>query len=181
MLISELLKEDPQDIDAEPTPEDIQAVQQLLGTIDPVKEQPETLLNKLTSWMRSNPLLDKITDIIPQTRIVKAIASAVDAIESGDRTLALSSLAAVVGGNVGKNMATLARGANTATALQQGDLKGAVQAQGGTAAKLANLGTNINRVQTALAPKTAPQPTQVDTTVAQTPDEIERLKQLANV
>lgn len=169
MLISELLKEDVPAIEEEPTPQDIQNVEQLLGTIDPAKEQPETLLNKLTGWMRSNPLLDKITDIIPQTRIVKAVAAAVDALETGNRTLALSSLAAVVGGNAGKQMAQLARGANTASALQQGDLKGAVQAQGGTAAKLANLGSNINKVQTALAPK------------PQEPDEVERIKQLSNV
>lgn len=67
MLIKELTE-------LEPTPQDIQTITALLGTIDPVKEQPQSLLAKLTGWMKSHPILDKVTDIIPQTRMVKAIA-----------------------------------------------------------------------------------------------------------
>lgn len=156
--------------------DEIADVTQLLGTIDPQKEQPETLLNKLTSWMSAHPLLDKITDIIPQTRMVKAIAAAVDAIESGDKTSALTSLAAVVGGSTGKQMAQLARGANTVAALQQGDLKGAALAQGGNVARAVKAVNTVDKVTTALAPKPA-------ATVAQNSDtdQLNRIKQLSNV
>ena len=129
--------------DAEPTAQDIQTVTALLGTIDPQKEQPQSLLAKITGWMKSNPIIDKVTDLIPQTRMVKAIAAAIDAIE-----------------------------------LAQGDVNQAALAAGGTAAKLAK-GVNIaGKVQTALAPQAAPAPS---TAVASAPDELARIKQLANV
>jgi len=148
----------------EPTPQEIQSVQQLIGTIDVVKEQPQTLLNKLASWMQQYPLIDKITDIIPQTRMVKALSAAVDAMEKGDNVTALNSLATVLTGNVGKAANTVARTVNTAQALAQGDLKTAVAAQGGTAARLVRAGDTVNRIQTALAP---------------TSEEVERIRRLA--
>ena len=64
-----------------------------MGTIDVKTEKPQSLLNKLTGWMKEYPLLDKVTDLIPQTRLIKAIAAAADAIESGDPKSALASLA----------------------------------------------------------------------------------------
>jgi hypothetical protein len=169
MLIKELiqLRED-----LEPTPQDIADVTALLGTIDPVKEQPQSLLAKLTGWMRSYPILDKVTDIIPQTRMIKAIASAIDAIESGDSKMALNALAGVVGGG----LAQASKAVNVGTALAQGDVNQAALAAGGTVGKLAKGANIVGKVQTALAPQPAPV-----ATVAQAPDELARIKQLANV
>ena len=154
---------------------EIADVTQLLKTIDLKKERPESLLNKLTSWMSTHPLLDKITDIIPQTRMVKAIGAALDAIESGDKTLALSSLAAVVGGSTGKQLTQLSRGANALAALQQGGLKGADIAQGGNIAKMAQAPNTVDNVNTALAANPA--------AVAQNnaTAELDRIKQLSNL
>lgn len=177
-----------------PTPKDVADIQALLGTIDPVKEQPQTLLNKLTGWMKTYPILDKVTDIIPQTRLIKAIAAAADAIESGDNKGALNALAGAVGGQ----LATLAKGVNVGTALAQGDVKQAALAAGGNVANAAKgisaasslaqgdvagavgnvsktAGTAVNALQARMAPK-------ADTTqLAQAPDELARIKQLANV
>ena len=151
MKINEIIA--PVDAEEEPTPQEIQQVQDLIGTIDPVKEQPQTLLRKLTQWMQQYPLIDKITDIIPQTRMVKALSTAVDAIERGDKTQALNSLATVLTGTAGKAVSTVARTVNTAQALQQGDLKTAVAAQGGTAAKLVRAANTVDRIQTAFTSK----------------------------
>jgi len=152
----------------EPTPQEIQQIQNLIGTIDVVKEQPQSLLSKLTGWMKQYPLIDKITDIIPQTRIVKAVSAAVDALEKGDNVLALNSLAGALTGNVGKAVNTVARAVNTAQAIGQGDVRAAVAAQGGTAAKLVRAGDTVNRIQTALAPQS-------------TLEEIDRIRRLANI
>jgi hypothetical protein len=155
--------------------DEIADVKQLLSTIDPVKEQPESLLNKLTGWMSAHPLLDKITDLIPQTRMVKAIASAVDAIESGNKTLALRSLATVVGGSTGKQLAQLYRGVDTVSALQKGDLQGAALAQGGNIAKVAQAANAVDKVNTALAAN----PSAVAQNGATA--ELDRIKQLSNL
>ena len=184
----------------EPTQKDVQDIQALLGTIDPVKEKPEGLLSKLTGWMKSNPIIDKVTDIIPQTRLVKAINAAIDAVEAGDNKGALNALAGAVGGG----LAQAARAVNVGTALAQGDIKqaalsaggpvatvakgaGAVNtlAQGGTATQAAQelggtaakLAKGAEFAQSKLAPSKAPATAQ-----AQAPtDELERIKQLANV
>jgi hypothetical protein len=183
----------PQSAEPEPTPKDVADIQALLGTIDPAKEQPQTLLNKLNGWMKQYPILDKVTDIIPQTRLIKAIARAADAIEAGDNKGALSALAGAVGGqlaqvakavNVGSalaqgdvkqaalaaggNVANAAKGISAATSLAQGDVAGAV----GTVNKGA--GQAVTALQARMAPKT-------DTALASAPDELNRIKQLANV
>jgi hypothetical protein len=168
MKINEITAPVEQD-ELEPSPEEIQQVRDLIGTIDVVKEQPQTLLSKLTQWMKEYPLIDKITDLIPQTRIVKALSAAVDAVEKGDNVTALNSLASVLTGTVGKAVNTVARTVNTAQALQQGDLKTAVSAQGGTAAKLVRAADTVNKVQTALAPTPS------------TLEEIDRIRTLANI
>jgi hypothetical protein len=199
MLIKELTE--PQatvepTVDAvEPTAKDVQDVQALLGTIDPQKEQPQTLLNKLTGWIKQYPILDKVTDIIPQTRLIKAIAAAADAIEAGDSKTALNALAGAVGGG----LAQAARAVNVGSALAQGDVRSAALAAGGNVAKVAKganavaslaqgdvagavgtvnkgAGQAVTALQAKMAPKTAPA-----TVTAQTPDEVERIKQLANV
>ena len=186
----------------EPTPQDIQTVQGLLGTIDVKTEKPQTLLNKLTGWMKEYPMLDKVTDLIPQTRLIKAIAAAADAIESGDPKTALASLASGLTGNVGKvvqqanqlvnvgsnlaqgnlqgaalavggNVATAAKGIQAANTLAQGGtVQQAAQQIGGTAAKVAK---GAEFVQNKLAP-------QQPTATAQAPDadsELARIKRLA--
>ena len=182
--------------DAEtPAPEEIKAVQDLLGTIDPQKEQPQTLLNKLNSWIKQYPLLDKVTDLIPQTRLVKAVAAAAEAIEAGDSKTALNALAGAVGGGV----AQAARAVNVGSALAQGDVRSAALAAGGNVAKVAkgvgavtslaqgdvasavgNVNKGAGQAVTALQAKMAPKTAQA-TVTAQAPDEVERLKQLANV
>jgi hypothetical protein len=177
----------------EPTPKDVADIQALIGTIDPTKEQPQTLLNKLTGWMKTYPILDKVTDIIPQTRLIKAIAAAADAIEAGDSKTALNALAGAVGGQ----LATVAKAVNVGSALAQGDVKQAALAAGGTAATaakgisaatslaqgdIAGAVGNVNKtagnavasLQAKMAPPTAP-------VTATATDELERIKQLAKV
>ena len=174
-------------VEPQPTPKDVADIQALLGTIDPAKEQPQTLLNKLSGWMKQYPILDKVTDIIPQTRLIKAIAAAADAIEAGDNRGALNALAGAVGGQ----LATLAKGVNVGTALAQGDVKQAALAAGGNVANAAkgisaasslaqgdvagavgNVSKGAGQAVTALQARMAP---------AQAPDELARIKQLANV
>jgi hypothetical protein len=181
-------------VEPEPTPKDVADIQALLGTIDPVKEQPQTLLNKLNGWMKQYPLLDKVTDIIPQTRLIKAIAAAADAIEAGDSRTALNALAGAVGGQ----LANVAKAVNVGTALAQGDVKQAALAAGGNIANAAkgvgavaslaqgdiagavgNVNKGAGSAVSALQAKMAPK---ADTTqLAQAPDELARIKQLANV
>jgi hypothetical protein len=120
-------------VEPEPTEKDVQDIQALIGTIDPQKEQPQTLLNKLNGWMKRYPLLDKVTDLIPQTRLVKAIAAAAEAMEAGDSKTALNALAGAVGGQ----LAQVARAVNVGSALAQGDVKQAALSAGGNVAKVA--------------------------------------------
>ncbi len=183
-------------VEPTPTPKDVADIQALIGTIDPQKEQPQTLLNKLNGWMKQYPLLDKVTDIIPQTRLIKAIAAAADALEAGDSRTALNALAGAVGGG----LATVARAVNVGTALAQGDVKQAALSAGGTLANvakgvgavtslaqgdLAGAVSNVNKgagnavasLQAKMAPKAQP----TDTQTASAPDELARIKQLANV
>lgn len=182
----------------QPAPEEVKAVQELLGTIDVKQEQPQSLLNKLTGWMREHPLMDKITDLIPQTRLVKAISAAVDSLEAGNSRQALADLASGLTGNVGKAVAQANTLVNVGTNLAQGDVKAAALSAGGNLAKVAkgagaaqslaqgdvagavgNVSKGAGTVATALQNKlAAPQTVQ---TVAQQPDELERIKQLAQV
>jgi hypothetical protein len=172
MLIKEITQ--PAVVEPEPTDKEVADITALLGTIDPVKEQPQTLLNKLTGWMKQYPVLDKVTDIIPQTRLIKAIAAAADAIEAGDSKTALTALAGVVGGGV----AQLSKAVNVGTALAQGDVNQAALAAGGTVSKVAKAANTVDKVQTALLPKATVDPA----TVAQTQtDEVERIRQLSKV
>ena len=129
----------------EPTPQDIETVQGLLGTIDVKTEKPQTLLNKLTSWMKEYPLLDKVTDLIPQTRLIKAIAAAADAIESGDPKSALASLASGLTGGVGKALQQANTLVNVGSNLAQGNVQGAALAAGGN---IANVARGVGAVNT---------------------------------
>jgi hypothetical protein len=184
----------PQAAEPAPTQKDVADIQALLGTIDPVKEQPQTLLNKLNGWMKQYPLLDKVTDIIPQTRLIKAIAAAADAIEAGDSRTALNALAGAVGGQ----LANVAKAVNVGTALAQGDVKQAALAAGGNIANAAkgigavsslaqgdvagavgNVSKGAGQAVSALQARMAPKADATQT--AQAPDELARIKQLANV
>jgi hypothetical protein len=132
MKIKEIvLREAEAPVEAEPTPQDVEQIQGLLGTIDPVKEQPQSLLGKLTGWIKQYPMLDKATDLLPQTRLIKAIASAVDALETGDSKTALASLASGLTGGVGKAVQQVNTLANVGTNLAQGNVQGAALAAGG--------------------------------------------------
>lgn len=81
--------------------------------------------------------VDIITDIIPQTRLVKAIATAADNLTKGDKQAALNSLASGLTGSAGQAVKQVSRAVNTATALGQGNITGAMKAAGGTAATIA--------------------------------------------
>jgi hypothetical protein len=198
MLIKELVNPDPAAAEPEPTVQDVQDIQALIGTIDPAKEQPQTLLNKLTGWMKQYPLLDKVTDIIPQTRLIKAIAAAAEAIEAGDSRTALNSLAGAVGGG----LANVAKAVNVGSALAQGDIKQAALAAGGNVAKAAKgagavaslaqgdlsgavsnvnktAGTAVNALQQRLAPAQTAQTRQVEPTAEDR--ELARIRELARV
>jgi hypothetical protein len=184
-----------QAVEPEPTPKDISDIQALIGTIDVTKEKPQTLLNKLSGWMKQYPILDKVTDIVPQTRLIKAIAAAADALEAGDSRTALNALAGAVGGQ----LANVARAVNVGTAVAQGDVKAAALAAGGNVANIAkgvgavsslaqgdvagavgNVNKGAGQAVNALQAKLAPQ-AQPATQLAQAPDELARIKQLANV
>lgn len=194
MLIKELVN--PPEV--EPTEKDIADIQALIGSIDPQREQPQSLLNKLTGWMQTNPIIDKVTDIIPQTRLIKAISAAIDSIEAGDSKQALASLASGLTGGVGRAVSTVNTALNTGSALAQGDIKGAALAAGGNVAKVAKgvgaasslaqgdvagavgnisktAGTAVNALQNKLASKPAEEPAQVET------DELARIRKLARV
>lgn len=196
MLIKELVDPNIQANADEPTPKDVADIQALLGTIDPVNEQPQTLLNKLNSWIKEYPLLDKVTDIIPQTRLVKSIAQAIDALDAGDSKTALNALAGAVGGQ----LATVAKAVNVGSALAQGDVKQAALNVGGNIANVAKGASAVSNLargntvaavgdvagkgvqnalqyaQSTLAQKPA------TTAVAQAePDELDRIKKLANI
>jgi hypothetical protein len=136
----------PAGIPPEPSAEEIKDVEQLIGTIDIQNTKPETVLNTINGWMKSHPLLDRITDLIPQTRLVKAIGAAVDAIEAKDTKQAIQALATVIGGSTAQAVNTVNRTVNTVTALQQNDPIQAAKAMGGTVGKLAS-------VQQAIAPR----------------------------
>lgn len=112
----------------EPTPQEIDEIEELIGTIDPKQETAQSLVNKLTTWMEEHPIIDRVTDLIPQTRMVKAVARAIDALEQGNYRQALNSVAGVVGGTV----STLAKGVNVAHALSKNDPLQAVQSLGGS-------------------------------------------------
>jgi len=196
MLIKELVDPNIQAVDAEPTPKDVADIQALLGTIDPVKEQPQTLLNKLNSWIKEYPLLDKVTDIIPQTRLVKSISQAIDALDAGDSRTALNALAGAVGGQ----LATVAKAVNVGSALAQGDVKQAALNVGGNVANLAKGASAVSNlargntvaavgdvagkgVQNALqyAQSTLAQKPAATAVAQAEPDELDRIKKLANI
>lgn len=173
----------------EPSAEDVDAIKDFIDTIDPQSDTPQQVLTRLQQLQQEYPLLDRITDMIPQTRMVKQIALAVDSLVANRPVDALAHLGQVVGGHV----ATAATVAQTAQSLAKGDIKGAAQQAFGAT----QIGRDYNRgqqlaqrvgqaaqalndpkqaytdIRNRIIPQQAPAPV-VDKT-----NELERLKQLS--
>lgn len=126
-------------------PQEVQAVQQLINTIDPSKENTDSLIKKLTGWMSAHPLIDVITDIIPQTRMVKAVAGAVDALANNNPRDAALSLGSVL---TGRTAQTAVRAANLAATAY--DIKQALNppAPAAAAAPAPQASESLNRIRT---------------------------------
>ena len=101
-----------------PAPEEIKAVQDFVNTVNPQKEQPASILNRFTTFLSAHPVFDVVTDFIPQTRIVKALIGAADAIEQGDKSAALNVLAMGLTGTAGKAVDAGSRVASVASTIQ---------------------------------------------------------------
>lgn len=123
----------------EPSAEDVDAIKDFIDTIDPQTDTPQQVLTRLQQLQQEYPLLDRITDMIPQTRMVKQIALAVDSLVANKPMAALSHLGRVIGHGV----ATAATVAQAAQSLSKGDYTGAAkQAFGAT-----QIGRDLNRGQ----------------------------------
>jgi hypothetical protein len=189
----------------EPTPDQMAQGEQLLGTIDPQVTPPEQAANKLTGWLKQYPWLDRVTDLLPATRVIKAAANAIDAIQAGDPKSAIAALAGAGGRaiqqantltNVGTNLAQgdvqaaalaaggkigqVARTADVTQNLAQNNLAGAAQAAGGTVAKAANVAQKAQQYapQAQQAIQTALAPQQQPQAVS---EEITRIRQLSGL
>jgi len=140
MKIRELIEQTDFELaNQEPSQQDIDTIQDFIDTIDPQQDTPKQVLTRLQQLQQEYPLLDRITDMIPQTRMAKAVALAVDSLVANRSMDALTHLGQVVGGQVAK-AATVA---NTAQSLAKGDYMGAArQAFGAT-----RLGQDYNRGQ----------------------------------
>lgn len=130
MLIRDIIEQTEFELaNQEPAPEDVNTLQDFVDTIDPRTDTPQRVLTRLQQLQKEYPLLDKITDMIPQTRMAKAVALAVDSLVANRPLDALGHLGRVVGGGV----ATAATVAQTAQKLSKGDYMGAAtQAFGAT-------------------------------------------------
>jgi len=126
---------------ADPTPEQLKQGEQLLGTIDPTTTPPQEATNKLTGWLKQYPWLDRATDLLPATRVIKAAAAAIDALQAGNPQQALQAFAGAATGGLGKTVQQANTLTNTGTALAQGDIQGAALAAGGNVGKLAQTAT----------------------------------------
>jgi hypothetical protein len=173
----------------EPSAEDVDAIKDFIDTIDPQTDTPQQVLTRLQQLQQEYPLLDRITDMIPQTRMVKQIALAVDSLVANKPMAALSHLGRVIGGGV----ATAAAVAHAAQSLSKGDIKGAAQqafgatqigrdynrgqqvAQrvGKAAQALADPAQAYTDLRNRILPQQAPAP------VADKTNELERLRQLS--
>jgi hypothetical protein len=92
--------------------------------------------------MDEYPMIDKVTDFIPQTRMVKSLVRAMHNIEQGDYKNAALSLAGITGGTLGD----MAKGYNMGQALANKDWSGAARAYGGAVGDLArglDIGTKL--------------------------------------
>ena len=143
----------------QPTQQEIQAVQQLVNTLP--KEKPESAVSKLTAFMGKYPVLDVLTDFLPQTRLVKLAISAVDSLEKGDKMSAVNALASGLTGGVGKAVDVAQRAHGVATAVND-----------------YNKATQPSTTATALAPQASQMELEPIEPVADN-SELERIKQLS--
>jgi hypothetical protein len=102
-----------------------------------LSDKLKAALDWITDTLKSNPLIEIGLRLIPPTAGVMAIWDCITALRSGNATEALTSLAKVIGGPVGQQLAQAAQGASIGSAVASGDLAGAAQ----QTASAAGLGT----------------------------------------
>jgi hypothetical protein len=110
---------------------------QALVTAPPTNEQSlaeswlgdklKAALDWVSETLKSNPLIELGLRLIPPSAGVMAIWDCISALRSGNATEALASLAKVIGGPVGQQLAQAAQGASIGQAVASGDLAGAAQ------------------------------------------------------
>ena len=105
----------------EPSQDDIDTVKDFVDTIEHL--EPRQALTRLQQLQQEYPTLDRILDLIPQTKLVKNVALAVDSLIANRPQDALSFMGRAVGGTVG----TIATVANVGSSLKAGDYVGAAQ------------------------------------------------------
>lgn len=105
----------PTEVEAPPTQQEIQAVQQMVASLP--KEPPQTALTKFTNFMNEYPVVDILTDFIPQTRLVKALINTAANLEQGDNKAALTSISTALTGSLGKAVDVGLRAHDVATAV----------------------------------------------------------------
>jgi hypothetical protein len=105
----------PAEVEAAPTQQEIQAVKQMVASLP--KEPPQSALTKFTNFMNEYPVVDILTDFIPQTRMVKALINTAASLEQGDNKAALSSISTALTGSLGKAVDVGLRAHDVATAV----------------------------------------------------------------
>jgi hypothetical protein len=121
----------------QPPAEEIKAVADFVKSVETSKEPPQTVLNKFNAFLAAHPLFDVVTDFIPQTRAVKALMGAADALEQKDGKSALASLSSLVTGAAGKAIDAGTRIAGVAGAVDDYNTATALTAQPATTAQYA--------------------------------------------
>lgn len=119
----------------QPPAEEIQAVTDFVKSVETSKEPPATVLNKFNTFLAAHPLFDLVTDYIPQTRVVKALIGAADALEQKDGKTALASLSTLVTGAAGKAIDAGTRIASVAGAVDDYNTATALTAKPTTVAQ----------------------------------------------
>ena len=105
----------PNEVEEQPTQQEIQAVQQMVASLP--KEPPQSALTKFTNFMSAYPVVDILTDFIPQTRLVKALINTAASLEQGDNKAALTSISTALTGSLGKAVDVGLRAHDVATAI----------------------------------------------------------------
>jgi hypothetical protein len=171
-------------IDSEPSEQDVDTVSDFVDAIEHLK--PTEALTQLKQLQQEYPTLDRILDLIPQTRLVKNVALAVDSLIAQRPQDALNHLGRAVGGHA----STVATVANVGSSLKSGDYKGAAQQALNTTRAGQNLNKGLKLGQQADTMATAlmdPQQTYTDLKKGIIPqqkpqpvDDLERIKELAS-
>lgn len=175
MLIRELFEDEPGQRDLDRITDFVDTVQDL---------EPRQALTQLQQLQQEYPTLDRILDLIPQTRLVKNVALAVDSLIAQRPQDALNHLGRAVGGHA----STVATVANVGSSLKSGDYKGAAQQALNTTRAGQNLNKGLKLGQQADTMATAlmdPQQTYTDLKKGIIPqqkpvDDLERIKELAS-